>query len=332
MSNKTPLLKIKNLSTCFKTKSGDFYALDGLNLSIGYGETLGVVGESGCGKSIMAKSILRVLPKGVCSIKEGSIFWKGIQLNTLTEKEMQKIRGKDISMIFQEPMTSLNPIFTVGDQIIESIMIHNKSVRKAEALDRAKELLDLVKIPSVNQRIKDYPHQMSGGMRQRVMIAMALACNPQLLIADEPTTALDVTIQAQILDLLESLQDKIGMSMILITHDLGVASETVKYIAVMYCGQIIEYAASADLFARPMHPYTQGLISSIPRLKNNPQRLNTIHGSLPTVIGSATSCRFSTRCPHAMKRCFREVPSLMDVGEKHMVQCFLMEGKNSGGW
>lgn len=332
MNNKTPLLKIKNLSTCFKTKSGDFYALDGLNLSIGYGETLGVVGESGCGKSIMAKSILRVLPKGVCSIKEGSIFWKGIQLNTLTEKEMQKIRGKDISMIFQEPMTSLNPIFTVGDQIIESIMIHDKSVRKAEALDRAKEVLDLVKIPSVNQRIKDYPHQMSGGMRQRVMIAMALACNPQLLIADEPTTALDVTIQAQILDLLESLQDKIGMSMILITHDLGVASETVKYIAVMYCGQIIEYAASADLFARPMHPYTQGLISSIPRLKNNPQRLNTIHGSLPTVIGSATSCRFSTRCPHAMKRCFREVPSLMDVGEKHMVQCFLMEGKNSGGW
>jgi oligopeptide/dipeptide ABC transporter ATP-binding protein len=326
-----PLLRIDNLSTCFKTKSGDFYALDGLNLSIGYGETLGVVGESGCGKSMMAKSILRVLPKGICSIKEGSIFWKDIRLNDLTEKEMQKIRGKDISMIFQEPMTSLNPIFTVGDQIIESIMIHERNVSKAEAWGRAKELLNLVKIPSVNQRIKDYPHQMSGGMRQRVMIAMALACNPQLLIADEPTTALDVTIQAQILELLEKLQDKIGMSMILITHDLGVASETVKNIAVMYCGQIIEYAASAELFARPLHPYTQGLINSIPQLKDNPQRLNTIHGTLPAVIGPATSCRFATRCPHATKRCLSEVPSLADVGEDHMVRCFLMEGKDCGG-
>ena len=314
------LLEIEDLRTYFFTDDGVARAVDGVSFKIHAGETLGVVGESGCGKSVTAMSILQLIPQPPGKIVSGKIIFDGRDLVPLAAREMRSIRGNQISMIFQEPMTSLNPVFRVGDQIAEALVLHQDLSRR-EARDRAIEMLDRVGIPSPGDRVDDYPHQMSGGMKQRVMIAMALACNPLLLIADEPSTALDVTIQAQILDLLGELQRQYGMAILLITHDLGVIAETANHVAVMYAGKVVEYAPVEELFVNPRHPYTVGLFESLPRVGEKAHRLQVIQGTVPNPLEFPPGCRFAPRCPHARPACSTLEPELESVGEDHTAAC-----------
>ena len=317
------LLSVKNLSTEFPVKKGIVRAVEDVSFDVDQGEILAIVGESGSGKSVTSLSIMGLLAEPG-HVAGGSLEFEGKDLATLSEKQYRELRGNDMAMIFQEPMTSLNPVYRVGNQIVEAIRTHEK-VSKAEAKDRAVDLLRKVGIPSPEARINDYPHQMSGGMRQRVMIAMALACNPKLLIADEPTTALDVTIQAQILDLLRRLRDDTGMAVLLITHDLGVVSETADRVVVMYCGQVVEEAEVRTLFDHPMHPYTLGLLKSIPRLEDDDsKRLYMIKGLVPNPLEMPPGCHFSDRCDSCMDICRTKVPELVDV-DGHKVRCFLYE-------
>ncbi|HWP46885.1 MAG TPA: ABC transporter ATP-binding protein [Candidatus Limnocylindrales bacterium] len=320
-----PLLKVINLHTYFFTDEGVAKAVDGVDLEIHKGETLGVVGESGCGKSVTALSILRLIPDPPGKIIEGQILFKGQDLLKLSNSEMRKIRGNEISMIFQEPMTSLNPVFTIGNQIAEAIQLHQGLSKKA-SLEKAVDMLKLVGIPSPERRVKEYPHQLSGGMRQRAMIAMALSCNPSLLIADEPTTALDVTIQAQILDLINNLKRELGMAVILITHDLGIIAETAARVVVMYAGKVVEEADVYTLFEDPKHPYTQGLLRSIPRPDlgmTKETRLQEIPGIVPSLTDLPPGCSFNPRCPKVMDICRKETPKLKEIKPGHKVSCWL---------
>ncbi len=316
-------LEIKDLRTHFFTREGVVKAVDGVSYYLNQGETLGLVGESGCGKSVSALSIMRLIPDPPGRIVGGSIMFENKDLTAMPEKELRKIRGNAISMIFQDPMTSLNPVLRIGEQMTESIELHLKLDRKA-AVERAVELVDAVGIPDGRHRLRDYPHQFSGGMRQRIMIAMALSCNPRLLIADEPTTALDVTIQAQILDLLRRLQAKIGMSILLITHDLGVVAGTAKRVAVMYAGKIVEQAPTKELFAHPRHPYTLALLHSIPRLDGRAHtRLSSIPGAPPDLVDPEPGCRFAQRCTRVTEECRQQEPPLVPLGrEDHLVACY----------
>jgi len=318
------LLQIENLRTFFYGEAGVARAVDGVTFSVGAGETVGVVGESGCGKSVTALSVLRLVrPPG--RIEPGSrILFEGRDLSTLDERALRAVRGARIAMVFQEPMTALNPVFTVGEQIAEVVRIHAKASRR-EAWERAVEMLQIVGIPAPAQRAKEYPHQLSGGMRQRVVIAMALVMNPALVIADEPTTALDVTIQAQILELLQQLQSRFGMSILLITHDLGVVAETVSRVLVMYGGEIVEEASVKTLFAEAHHPYTEGLLAAMPKLGESRDRLRTIPGTVPPPTRWPDGCRFHDRCPYAWARCTTEHPPLYQVGKAHASRCHLAE-------
>jgi peptide/nickel transport system ATP-binding protein len=323
-----PILDVRGLHTNFFTRDGVVYAVDGVSFQVAAGETLGIVGESGCGKSVTALSILRLIPPRSGRIVDGQVLFQGQDLSKLSEKEMRSIRGNEISMIFQEPMTSLNPVMTIGDQIAEAISIHQGLGRRA-ALARAGEVLALVRIPDVKRYLKNYPHQLSGGMRQRVMIAMALSCNPKLLIADEPTTALDVTIQAQILKLMIDLKKRVGAAVIMITHDLGVVAETVERVVVMYAGRKVEEAPVKALFRRPRHPYTIGLMQSMPRGKRGKitkgaerARLQEIPGIVPSLRERIVGCAFAPRCRFATGRCREEAPPLIDKGEGHVVACW----------
>ncbi len=320
-----PLLDIRGLKTHFKTDDGWLHAVDGVDIAIDAGQTVCVVGESGCGKSVTAKTVMKLIDMPPGKIVAGQVLWQGRDLVPLGPEEMQKIRAKEIAIIFQEPMTSLNPVYTVGDQIAESIRLH-EGLSKREAHNRAIEMLKLVNIPTPERRVNDYPHQFSGGMRQRVMIAIALACNPKLLIADEPTTALDVTIQAQILDLMVELKERMGMAILLITHAMGVVAETAQRVVVMYAGKVVEEASVEDLFARPRHPYTQGLIRSIPRIDTaatHKVRLEAIAGTVPKLIDPAEGCRFADRCKHAMPACRTATPALVEAKPGHKVACIL---------
>jgi len=332
----SPLLRVRDLKTYFVTEhgSGTARAVDGVSFDVRPGETLGIVGESGCGKTVTSLSILRLIPEPPGHIRPGSfIEFEGRNILTLEPRELRAVRGNQIAMIFQEPMTSLNPVFTVGDQIAEAAIVHQHLTRAA-ARRRAIEMLQLVGIPDPAERVDHYPHQMSGGMRQRVMIAMALVCHPKLLIADEPTTALDVTIQAQILELLERLQAELGMAVMLITHDLGVVAGTADRVVVMYAGQVVEQASTVELFARPLHPYTEGLLASVPRLDAPQQgrargRLHSIPGQVPAATAWPDGCRFHPRCPYAWDRCRAEEPPLLDANEgrepgMHRARCWLV--------
>jgi oligopeptide/dipeptide ABC transporter ATP-binding protein len=314
------LLDIRDLKTYFHTDYGVVKALDGINLHVQEGETLGIVGESGCGKSVTGLSILRLVPKPPGEIVSGQIFFQGQDLLTLTEKEMRKIRGNKISMIFQEPMTSLNPVFTIGNQVSEAIRLH-QGLKKKDALENTVEVLRLVGIPRPEDRIKQYPHQMSGGMRQRVMIAMAISCNPTLLIADEPTTALDVTIQAQILDLLRELKKKLTMALILISHDLGVIAEMAERIAVMYAGAVMEYGSGSMLFDHSFHPYTKGLLRSLPYHQKRKSRFQVIPGQIPDPLSLPAGCKFHPRCDMVIDRCRKIEPLLEEVTRGHWSKC-----------
>ena len=314
------LLEVKDLKTYFYTDSGVAKAVDGVSFSLEKGKTLGIVGESGCGKSVTSLSIMRLLDPVTGRNEGGSILFEGRDILKLDEKEMRKIRGDKISMIFQEPMTSLNPVFTIGYQIEESLMLH-KGLDKKAARARARELLEMVGIPEAEKRLDEYPHQLAGGMRQRVMIAIALSGDPQLLIADEPTTALDVTIQAQIMQLLRDLQQQLHMSIIIITHDLGVIAEMADEVAVMYAGDIVEKAATRDLFDDPLHPYTIGLMSSIPDVNENIDRLNTLEGLVPSLYDMPKGCRFAPRCKYATPECEKERISLTTLPNGRQVRC-----------
>ena len=315
-----PILKVENLVTTFFTKGGPVRAVDGISYEVDRGQTVGIVGESGCGKSVTSFSILGLLSHPG-RVTDGRILFEGTDLLKVSPDEMRKIRGGRIAMIFQEPMTALNPVLTVGFQIEEQIQAH-EAVSKRQARERSIDLLKKVGIPSPELRIDDYPHQLSGGMRQRAMIAMALSCNPQLLIADEPTTALDVTIQAQILDLLQKLQDELKMSMQFITHDLGVISELSDRVVVMYAGTIVEEASADVIFSRPQHPYTIGLLESIPNPAQPKKRLPTIPGAVPSLMNLPTGCRFQNRCSRASEQCRREAPVLTQLHGDHGVACF----------
>jgi oligopeptide/dipeptide ABC transporter ATP-binding protein len=315
-----PLLDVQGLATYFHGEDGTVRAVDGVSFSIGRGGTLGIVGESGCGKSVTSLSIMGLIPKPPGEIAAGRVMFEGRDLLTLDAEELRALRGNRMSMIFQEPMTSLNPAFTIGDQIVEGILRH-RAIGEREARERAIEMLKLVRIPSPERRIDDYPHRLSGGMRQRVMIAMALACDPALLIADEPTTALDVTIQAQILDLLRRLRQELGMAIVLITHDLGVVAELAEEVIVMYAGRIVERARVADLFANPQHPYTIGLLGSLPKLHLEQKRLAAIEGVVPSPLAFPAGCRFHPRCPFAEAACADAEPELSPVGPAHWVAC-----------
>ena len=322
------LLEIKGLKTHFKTDDGWLHAVDGVDMSIEAGETLGVVGESGCGKSVTAKTVMKLIDMPPGRIVAGQVLWQGRDLVPLGAEDMRRIRAKEIAIIFQEPMTSLNPVYTVGEQIAESIRLHEGLSRK-DAIARAVEMLKLVRIPTPERRVHDYPHQFSGGMRQRVMIAMALSCKPQLLIADEPTTALDVTIQAQILDLLAELKSEMGMAIMLITHAMGVVAEVAQRVVVMYAGKVVEEAVVSELFAHPRHPYTQGLIRSIPRIDSaltKKVRLETISGTVPKLIAPPEGCRFAPRCKFVTPACTQATPALRQVAPGHKVACILDTG------
>jgi peptide/nickel transport system ATP-binding protein len=325
----TPLLAIEDLQTHFFTRDGVVRAVDGVSYAVEAGETLAVVGESGCGKSVTALSILRLVPSPPGRIVGGAIRFEGVDLLQIGEGEMRRIRGNEISMIFQEPMTSLNPVLTVSRQITETLILHQGLTARAAAA-RAIEMLRLVRIPEPERRARQYPHELSGGMRQRVMIAMALACHPKLLIADEPTTALDVTIQAQILDLMRELKSEIGAAIILITHDLGVVAEMAQRVVVMYAGRKVEEAPVGDLFRRPQHPYTLGLLASVPRLgatlgRAEPPRLAEIPGTVPSLRDPIVGCAFAPRCAYATERCSREAPPLEAKTAAHLAACFESE-------
>lgn len=329
MKNEETILEIKNLQTSFFTEDGEVKAVDGANFTVPKGKTLGIVGESGSGKSITSLSILRLIQKPG-KIVGGEVNFNGENLLDKSEQEMRSIRGNKISMIFQEPMTSLNPVYTVGEQIAEAFMIHEK-LNKKKALEKSVEMLKLVGIPSPEQRVKQYPHELSGGMRQRVMIAMALACNPELLIADEPTTALDVTIQAQILELMKKLQDDIGMSIIMITHDLGVVAETCDYVSVMYAGKVVEYSDVNTLFKNPTHPYTVGLLNSLPRHDVDIDgELTVIKGAVPSPAEMPEGCRFAPRCPYASEICSKKLPKLEQLESGNQVRCWIYSDEWDG--
>jgi len=320
-----PLLEIKDLITVFDTNRGRIKAVDGVSLSLQPGETLGIVGESGCGKTMLALSIMRLIPTNG-SIINGSISFLGQDLLKLSSEEIRAKRGSEIAMVFQEPMTSLNPVFRIGEQIAEAIRLHQKLSGK-DALALSIEQLREVGIPDPERRAQDYPHQLSGGMRQRVMIAMAMSCHPKLLLADEPTTALDVTIQAQILDLISDLKEKNNMAVILITHDLGIVAQTAENVAVMYAGKIVENSGAEEIFANPLHPYTKGLIDSIPAGCENPvdnrqKYLKTIPGSVPSLYNLAPGCRFRERCSYANSQCIEQEPPLVEIKSSHFVACF----------
>ena len=325
----TPLLAVRDLKTYFNTDEGIARAVDGMDLTIDRGKTLGVIGESGCGKSVSALSVMRLIPQPPGRIVQGEIWFKGVDLLKKTKVDMRKIRGNEISMIFQEPMTSLNPVFTIGNQISEPIIQH-QGLDKAMAREKAIESLKHVGIPSPEKRIDEYPHQMSGGMRQRAMIAMALACEPDLLIADEPTTALDVTIQAQILELIRRIKDDFGMSVMMITHDLGVVAEVADDVVVAYAGKAVEYADVVTIFKQPKHPYTQALYDSIPRLTDTrKRRLEVIRGTVPNPLNFPQGCRFHPRCNYTLDFCRTEEPGLEIVGEGHKVRCFKYNAEKS---
>jgi oligopeptide/dipeptide ABC transporter ATP-binding protein len=317
-----PLLRVNNLRTSFFTSDGEVRAVDGVNFDIEDGKTVGLVGESGCGKSVTALSIMQLLPKSTGRIVGGEIQFQGRDLASLPQHQMRRIRGNEISMIFQEPMTSLNPVMTIGDQIAETVRLHQGASR-SEARNRAIEMLRLVKIADPQKRVGNYPHQFSGGQRQRVMIAMALACTPKLLIADEPTTALDVTIQAQILELIGELQVRLGMAVLLITHDLGVVAERADEVAVMYAGKIVESATPEVIFSRPKHPYTIGLLDSLPGRYGGKKRLAAIPGMVPSPLNWPTGCRFRDRCARADAACAAQPPPLIEIERHHRVACFM---------
>ena len=325
--NTGPILDVRDLHTQFNTLDGVVRAVDGVSFDVARGETLGIVGESGCGKSVTAMSILRLIPPETGRIASGSIKFEGEELTSLSEEEMKRLRGHRISMIFQEPMTSLNPVLTVGTQIAENVVRH-LGVSWKQGRERAFEMLDLVRIADARRRLDEYPHQLSGGMRQRVMIAMALSCDPQVLIADEPTTALDVTIQAQILDLMIELKEKTGTAIVLITHDLGVVAETTERVVVMYAGRKVEQASVEALFEEPLHPYTRGLMGAIPRLDveadaaGTRPRLQEIPGLVPILTRPIVGCAFAPRCGFATDLCRSERPPLVDAGAGHLVACW----------
>jgi peptide/nickel transport system ATP-binding protein len=319
------LLDIRGLKTWFKTDDGMVRAVDGVDLRIDQGETVGVVGESGCGKTVTARSVLKLIDMPPGRFEAGQILWRGRDLVPAEESEMNKIRSREIAIIFQEPMTSLNPVYTVGDQIAEVIAQHQK-LNKKQAMAGAAEMLRLVNIPNPQRRVRDYPHQFSGGMRQRVMIAMALSCQPRLLIADEPTTALDVTIQAQILELMQEMKDRFGMSIMLITHAMGVVAETCQRVTVMYAGKVVEEAPVKALFGDPRHPYTQGLIRSIPRVDRaarHKEWLEAIPGTVPSLLEPPPGCRFAARCKYVTDICVGAMPPLKEVAPGHFVRCVL---------
>jgi len=318
------LLEVSNLKTHFFTDDGVVKAVDGVSFSIDRGETFGLVGESGCGKSVTALSIIRLIPDPPGKIVDGKVYLEGEDLIKKSETEMQKVRGNKISMIFQEPMTSLDPVFTIGSELMETIQLH-QDLNKEEARKKAIEMLKTVGIPEPEKRMKEYPHQLSGGMRQRAMIAMALSCNPQLLIADEPTTALDVTIQAQILRLMDKLKEDFSAAVLLITHDLGVIAETCENVAVMYAGEIVEYGSVEDIFENAHHPYTVGLNKAIPRLDTDVEKLQIIEGNVPNLIDLPPGCKFYPRCPYAMDICKKEDPPLKEIETNHFSRCYLEE-------
>lgn len=323
--NETPLLQVKDLKTHFYTERGQVTAVDGISFHINEGEIVGVVGESGCGKSVMSQSIMRLFDEKYTAKYEGEVLFKGKNILSLSKKEMQKIRGNEISMIFQDPLSSLNPVYSIGDQIIEVIRLHQKASKK-EARAKAIEMLRLTGIPAPEKRIDEYPHQLSGGMQQRAMIAMALSCQPQLLIADEPTTALDVTIQAQILDLIVELNKELGMGVIFITHDLGVVSDICDRVIVMYLGEIVEETDAERLFSQPLHPYTKGLMKSIPQLDGDrTKQLHVIDGVVPSLDEIPKGCRFASRCPFADDLCREKTPELRSHDGKQKVKCWHYE-------
>lgn len=326
-----PILKISDLKVYFDTDDGLVKAVDGVDLEMMRGTTLAVVGESGCGKSVTCMSVLRLIPSPPGRIAGGRIIYKGKDLVGLSDKEMEGIRGNDISMVFQEPMTSLNPVFTVGDQIQEAIMLHQKKPPE-EARKLTVDILHKVGIPSPEIRVNEYPHQMSGGMKQRIMIAMALSCNPEILIADEPTTALDVTIQAQILDLMKSLQDEMGMSILLITHDMGIVSDMASHVAIMYASKIVEFGTVNDIFENPRHPYTLGLFTSIPQGGDKKQNLYVIPGSVPNPLAFPEGCKFWPRCICAEDICRVQEPALEEVGQGHTAACHFKKSIDKKAW
>lgn len=321
------LLEVKGLKTHFVDSKGEIAAVDGVDFVVRKGETLCIVGESGCGKSVTSMSILKLLPPEG-KIVEGNILFKGKDLVKMSENKMTEIRGNEISMIFQEPMTSLNPVYTVGKQIGEVIKLHQR-LDKKQTRAKVIEMLKLVGIPAPEKRVDEYPHELSGGMRQRVMIAMALSCNPELLIADEPTTALDVTIQAQILELMKEIKERLNTSIIMITHDLGVVAEMADYVLVMYAGQVVEYCDVKTLYKKPLHPYTQGLLNSLPKIDVAKEMLNIIEGSVPSLYDMPSGCKFWPRCPFAQDICKRERPKLYEK-DNHKVRCFLYKDFEKG--
>ena len=325
MSENKKLLEIKNLTVHYITVDGTVHAVEDLNLELEEGKTLGLVGETGAGKTTTVKAVMQILPDPPAKIIQGEIDFMGEDLLKKTKKAMRKIRGKQISMIFQDPMTSLNPVMTVGDQIMEVIRLHDKNLSRKDAYIKACEMLELVGIKS--DRASDFPHQFSGGMKQRVIIAMALACNPKLLIADEPTTALDVTIQAQVLELMRKLKDQYQTSMIMITHDLGIVAEICDYVAVMYAGEIVEYGNREQLFHRPTHPYTKGLFACFPNLMVEDMTLVPIEGLTPDPTRLPKGCRFHPRCPYAAEQCSEKRPETVEIEKGHFVKCLLTEGR-----
>lgn len=320
------LVEFKNLQTYFYTEDGIVKAVNDVSFQIREGETIGIVGESGCGKSVTAMSLMRLIPNPPGKIVGGDIIFDGKSVLEMTEEELMEFRGDKVSVIFQEPMTSLNPVFTVGDQISEAIILHQK-LSKSDARKKAIEMINLVGIPRADKIVDSYPHELSGGMRQRIMIAMALSCNPKLLIADEPTTALDVTIQAQILDLMKNLKEKLNTSIMLITHDLGVVAEMCEYVVVMYAGKVAEESTATDIYKNPMHPYTQGLLKSKPALNQDAEekRLYSIPGQVPNPIGMPDYCYFCDRCEKAFDKCKKAIPPLIEVEPGHKVACWLYE-------
>jgi len=325
MSERKAILQVKGLQTTFFTDDGEIPAVDNIDFDVHEGEVLGIVGESGCGKSVTSLSIMGLVPSPPGKITGGEILFNDRDLTKLSEKEMRKVRGNDVAMIFQEPMTSLNPLFTIGNQLVEAISIHKKNWSKKQAKERAIEMLTLVGLPRADELMKEYPHQLSGGMRQRVMIAMALVCDPKVLIADEPTTALDVTIQAQILKLMKELNERLNTAVLLITHDLGVVAETCERVVVMYGGKIVEEGPVSVIFQDPQHPYTKGLLQSVPDMRYKKQRLYSIPGNVPKPGSIKNGCRFAARCEFAFDRCLIENPELYQTSPEHKTRCFLYE-------
>lgn len=324
------ILSVNNLCVSFETESRPLNVLDSVSLDLKKGKTLGLVGESGCGKSVTSMSIMRLLPQPAGKIHAGSILYKDTDLTAVSSERLREIRGNRIAMIFQEPMTALNPVQTIGKQLLEVYKLHRKELNKGQRLSAALEILKKVGIPEPQMRINEFPHQLSGGMRQRVVIAIALACEPDILIADEPTTALDVTIQAQILELMKSLQQELGMAILFITHDLGVIAELCDDVAVMYAGRVVEKTDVYTLFKNPKHPYTQGLLNSIPKIdSNDKKRLDTIEGQVPSLTSMPKGCRFQNRCPHSEEACEKQGSSLSNIDNNHFVNCYKWESINN---